>query len=52
MTIDNDFSNNNMDLDDDVLYNFMDFFYELMRHVVITPWRGSRNNINILLRFD
>ena len=42
MNIDKDLSNNGMDLDDDVLYNFTDVTSQLIRDDGVTPWRGSR----------
>ena len=42
MNIDKDLSDNGMELDDDVLYNFTDATSQLMRDVGITPWRGSQ----------
>ena len=42
MNIDKDLSENGMNLDDDVLYNFTDTSSQLMRDDGITPWRGPR----------
>jgi hypothetical protein len=42
MNIDKDLSENGMNLDDDVLYNFTDASSQLMRDDGITPWRGPR----------
>ena len=42
MNIDKDFSENGMNLDDDILYNFADFNSQLMRDDSITPWRGPQ----------
>ena len=42
INMDNDLSENNIDLDDDVLYNFMDSTFQIMRDDGITPWRGPR----------
>jgi hypothetical protein len=42
MNIDKDLSENDMNLDDDVLYNFTDASSQLMRDDNITPWKGPR----------
>jgi len=40
MNIDKDLSGNDMNLDDDVLYNFTDASSQLIRDDDITSWRG------------
>ena len=42
MNIDKDLSENGMNLDDDVLYNFTDASSQLMKDDGVTPWRGPR----------
>ena len=42
MNIHKDLSENGMNLNDDVLYNFTDASSQLMRVDGITPWRGPR----------
>jgi hypothetical protein len=42
MHIDKNLSENSMNLDDDVLYNFTNASSQLMRDDGITPWRGPR----------
>ena len=42
MNIDNDLPKNGMDLDDDVLYNFMGVTSQQMRDDGVTPWKGPR----------
>ena len=44
MEIDKDLSENVMNLDDDILYNFTDASSQLMRDDDITPWRGLQEN--------
>ena len=38
-----------MNLNNDVLYNFTDASYQLMRDDGITPWRGPRDKTSIVL---
>jgi hypothetical protein len=42
MNINKDLSENDMNLDDDILYNFTNASSQLMRDDGITPWRGPR----------
>jgi hypothetical protein len=42
MNINKDLSENGMNLDDDVLYNFIDASSQLMRDDGITPWKGPQ----------
>jgi hypothetical protein len=45
MNINKDLSENGMNLNDDVLYNFTDASSQLMRDDDITPWRGPQERI-------
>ena len=40
MNIDKDFSENGMNLDDDVLYNFTNVTSQLIIYDGVTPWRA------------
>ena len=42
MNIHNDLLGNLMDLDDDILYNFTDSTFQLMRDDDVTPWKGPQ----------
>ena len=39
MNIDKDLSKNDLDMDDDLLYNFMNATSQLMRNNDVAPWR-------------
>ena len=52
MNIDEDLSDNDMDLDNDILYNFTDATSELMRDDDVTPWRGHKKNIHYSFKFS
>ena len=40
-----------MDLDDDVLYNFTEATFQLMRDDGVTPWEDSQENIHRSFKF-
>ena len=46
LNINKDLLENDMNLDDDVLYNFTDASSQLIGDDCITPWRGLRKNIH------
>jgi hypothetical protein len=50
MNIDKDLSENGMNLDDDVLYNFTDASSQLMKDDDVTPWRGPREKHSLFLQ--
>ena len=51
MNIDKEyFSKNVMNLDDDVLYNFIDANSQLMRYDGVTSWKGSREKDPVFLQ--
>ena len=50
MEIDKDLSENVMNLDDDILYNFTDASSQLIRDDDITPWRGLRKKHPLFLQ--
>jgi len=49
MNINKDLSENGMNLNDDVLYNFTDASSQLMRDDDITPWRDPRERYPLLI---
>ena len=60
INIDRDLSENDMNLDDDVLYNFRNSTFELMRDDGDTPWRDPQEKhplffqvlINVLSKLE
>jgi len=49
MNIDNNFLKNDMDLDDDVLFNFTDATSQLIRDNNIPPYRGPQEKASIVI---
>ena len=50
MNIDKDLLDNDMNLDDDILYNFMDASSQLMRDNGLTPWRGLQEKQSLFIQ--
>lgn len=50
MNINKDPMESGMDLDNDILYNFMDATSQLMRDNGLTPWRGPQEKQSLFIQ--